>query len=247
MPSIYLSPSTQEYNPYITGSGSEEYWMNQIADAMEPYLRASGISYTRNSPDMTAVSSIRQGNANNPDFYLALHSNASGSGVDAGTTRGIIAFYYPGSANGQRGAELIAKELRQIYPLPDLVVTRSTTALGEVRQPRMPAVLVEIGYHDNVADALWIESHVVPIARALVQALAQYFGIPFVDVCMNQSGTVSTAGGALNLRAAPTTSSAVLERMPNGAALIVCGQQEAWYAVEYNGRRGFAAAQYVRL
>ena len=25
MPKIYLSPSTQESNPYITGSGSEEY------------------------------------------------------------------------------------------------------------------------------------------------------------------------------------------------------------------------------
>ena len=24
MPTIYLSPSTQEWNPYITGSGSEE-------------------------------------------------------------------------------------------------------------------------------------------------------------------------------------------------------------------------------
>ena len=43
MPIIYLSPSTQDWNPYVTGSGSEEYWMNQIADAMEPYLRSNGI------------------------------------------------------------------------------------------------------------------------------------------------------------------------------------------------------------
>lgn len=28
MPKIYLSPSTQESNPYITGSGSEEYNIN---------------------------------------------------------------------------------------------------------------------------------------------------------------------------------------------------------------------------
>ena len=27
MPSIYLSPSTQEFNPYIIG-GNEEYYMN---------------------------------------------------------------------------------------------------------------------------------------------------------------------------------------------------------------------------
>ena len=43
MPKIYLSPSTQESNPYVTGSGSEEYQMNRIADAMEPYLYANAI------------------------------------------------------------------------------------------------------------------------------------------------------------------------------------------------------------
>ena len=38
MPIIYLSPSTQEWNQYVTGSGSEEYNMNLLADALEPYL-----------------------------------------------------------------------------------------------------------------------------------------------------------------------------------------------------------------
>ena len=50
MPKIFLSPSTQEYNEYYDGSGSEEYYMNLIADYMEPYLTASGIQYTRNDP-----------------------------------------------------------------------------------------------------------------------------------------------------------------------------------------------------
>ena len=45
MPSVFLSPSTQEYNPYITGAGSEEYFMNLIADAMEPYLTANTIRF----------------------------------------------------------------------------------------------------------------------------------------------------------------------------------------------------------
>ena len=38
MPIVFLSPSTQDWNPYVTGSGSEEYWMNRIVDAMDPYL-----------------------------------------------------------------------------------------------------------------------------------------------------------------------------------------------------------------
>ncbi|MBS6510172.1 MAG: DnaB-like helicase C-terminal domain-containing protein [Clostridiales bacterium] len=35
MPIIYLSPSTQENNYYVTG-GTEEYYMNLLADAMVP-------------------------------------------------------------------------------------------------------------------------------------------------------------------------------------------------------------------
>ena len=94
MPRIYLSPSTQDWNPYVDGSGSEEYWMNLLADTLEPYLYANTISFVRNTPEMTAASSIAQANSlGGFDFYLALHSNASGEG-QAGKNRGIIVFYY---------------------------------------------------------------------------------------------------------------------------------------------------------
>ena len=39
MPFLFLSPSTQDFNPYVT-TGNEQYWMNQLADRMEPYLFA---------------------------------------------------------------------------------------------------------------------------------------------------------------------------------------------------------------
>lgn len=68
MPKIYLSPSTQEYNPYVTGNGSEEYFMNLVADAMEPYLLANGIQFSRNTPDMTAASSFARQTAGTTTF-----------------------------------------------------------------------------------------------------------------------------------------------------------------------------------
>ena len=49
------------------------------------------------------------------------------------------------------------------------MTTRATTSLGEVRQPRFPSVLLEIGYHDNYEDAQWIENNIDPIAQSLVQ------------------------------------------------------------------------------
>ena len=57
MPKVFLSPSTQEWNPYIDG-GNEEQYMNLIADRMEPYLRSSGITYVRNDPDRNVAGAI---------------------------------------------------------------------------------------------------------------------------------------------------------------------------------------------
>lgn len=176
MPRIYLSPSTQEFNPYIIG-GNEEYYMNLIADAMEPYLYATGIEFTRNTPQMTAASSIAASNSGNYDLHLALHSNATAAAD--GRTRGTEVYYYPTSVNGKRAAEIIANNFQMIYPLPERVRTVETTSIGEVRRTRAPAVLIEYAYHDNYEDAVFIRDNINKIAENTVLSLADYFGIPF--------------------------------------------------------------------
>lgn len=246
MPIIYLSPSTQEWNAYVTGSGSEEYNMNLLADAMTPYLLSNGIQFTRNTPDMTAASSIRQANSGYYDFYLALHSNASGEGR-YGENRGIIAFYYPGSSEGQRAAEIFAENLRKIYPLPNKVRTQSTTTLGEVRLPRFPAVLIEIGYHDNYADASWVESNMDAIAQNLVLSLTEFFGLPFIWPMEVRYGTVTVGYGTLNLRSYPSDTGTVLANIPAGATVAVYGEWQGWYVVHYGIYVGYAASAYIAL
>ncbi len=220
--------------------------MNLLADALEPYLLSNGIRWVRNSPDMTAAGSIRQANdIGGFDFYLALHSNAAGVGSE-GSNRGIIAFYYPTSAPGKRAAELFAARLREVYPLPELVRTQSTTTLGEVRQPRYPANLIEIGYHDNYDDARWIETSRNAVARALARSLCEYFGLPFIEPQPMRPGIVTTGGSALRLRDYPGTDGAVLAAMPNGAAIEIYGAWQGWYVVHYRELVGYAAAAYVR-
>lgn len=243
VPIIYLSPSTQENNYYVTG-GTEEYYMNLLADAMIPYLISSGIQYRRNTPDMTAASSIRQANEGYYDFYLALHSNAAGEGK-YGTVRGVIAFYYPTSSEGQRAANIFADNLRDIYPNPNLVYARATTTIGEVSKSRFPAVLIEIAYHDNVADAVWITEHLQEIAQNLVLSLTQYFGIPFIYPINPRDGYVRTDYGALNLRSYPSNTGTVLVKMPNGAKVRIFGEWNGWYVVHYENYVGYAAAAYI--
>ena len=246
MPSIYLSPSTQEANPYVTGAGSEEYFMNLLADAMVPYLDSNAIAYGRNTPDMTALSSVRQANNGRYDLYLALHSNATGNG-EPRPTRGIIAFYYSGSPQGQRAAEIFAQNLKNIYPLPELVTTRATTTLVEVSRSRAPAVLLEIGYHDNYADAEWIQNNIDAIAQNLVLSLTEYFGIPFIYPIGPLQGRVRTESGALLLRSYPSTDAGIVARMPNGAFVTVYGQWQGWYVTRYEGYIGYASAAYIMI
>ena len=248
MPKIFLSPSTQEYNQYITGAGSEEYFMNLVADAMEPYLRSNGIRYRRNDPDTSAGAAIREANSGYYDFYLALHSNAIGNGSAQTSARGIIAFYYPGSVNGQRAAELFASALREIYPMPDQVTARSTTTLAEVRRTKAPSVLLEIGYHDNAADAQWIAEHINLIAQTLVKAMTEYFGLPYVYPGPRQPGlAVTDSGGPVNLRAYPSAEGQVLTQIPCGATVTVFGQYRGWYVVLYNDTIGYANSAFIRL
>ena len=41
--------------------------------------------------------------------------------AQSGTVQGSITFYYPGSIEGQRAAQIIANNLKTIYPNPNLV------------------------------------------------------------------------------------------------------------------------------
>ena len=179
MPSVYLSPSLQEFNPFVNG-GTEEEVMNLIADAMEPYLEASGIEFVRNNPEMSLGETIAQSNNSNVDFHLAIHSNASPASV-AGQRQGPVIYYYSTSQPGQKIANIIAENFVDIYPDPSKIQVMPTVTLRELRRTNAPSALVEVAYHDNNEDADWIKNNIQLIARELSRSLAEYFGIPFVE------------------------------------------------------------------
>ncbi|MDD5923248.1 MAG: N-acetylmuramoyl-L-alanine amidase [Clostridia bacterium] len=179
MPSVFLSPSLQEFNYYV-GGGNEEYYMNLVADEMIPYLTASGITVVRSDIERNLRYAIDQSNAGNYGLHLALHSNAAPENL-SGRLMGTDVYYYTTSTNGKRAAEIIANNFKEIYPYPDKVKAVPTTQLAELRQTRAPAVLIEVAYHDNYEDAMWIRNNIQTMARNISLSVADYFGVPFVD------------------------------------------------------------------
>ena len=172
MPSVYLSPSLQEYNPYIDG-GNEEYYMNLIADAMEPYLRASGIDFQAKRSRYDAESGncrFKQGQSR----FAPCNSQQCRSRGSAGKYTGADIYYYPTSSNGKRFAEILQKNYKDIYPEPNDVDIIPTTSLAEVRRTKSPSALIEVAYHDNPEEAQWIRDNINAIGRNLAKSVAEY-------------------------------------------------------------------------
>ncbi len=243
MPKLFLSPSTQEWNKYAT-EGNEELYMNLLADRMEPYLLSSGISYVRNDPDRNVQGAIRDSNAGDFDVHLALHTNAAPESL-AGKLRGIDIYFAPSSSESERLANIIANNLKEIYPLPEKTRALPTYSLGEVLRTRAVAVLCELGYHDNYADEAWLKNNLDEIAKNLVDSLCDYFGIPFILPTAVRYGMVSTDGSNLNIRSYPSMDGAIIGKIPNNAAMLITGEYNGWYVVSYNGVTGYANSDFI--
>ena len=179
MPNVYLSPSVNEAQFFVTGN-NEEYYMNLIADAMIPYLRASGIDFERNNPGDSLQQIINKSNSKFRDLHLMLDMD-TGVGELAGKVRGEKVVYYTGSPGGSKASEIFARNLKMIYPLPELVMIDSNRIDPENRDVNAVTVTVMPGYRDNIEDATWVINNIDTIGRNLAMSLAEYLQVPFVE------------------------------------------------------------------
>ena len=170
MPSVFISPSFQDFNPYVDG-GNEEYYMNLIADELIPYLLASGLAVGRNDPSQTLSQTIENSNSASYDLHLALHSNAAPPEI-AGTLKGADVYYYTTS---------VADNYKAIYPYPNKVKTVPAISLAELSRTKAPAVLIELAYHDNPEEAQWIRDNIGNIAENLALSVTEFFGVPLAQ------------------------------------------------------------------
>lgn len=245
MPRLYLSPSLQDFNLY-SGGGNEQYYMNLLADRLEPYLFASGVQYIRNEPASQELRDvIDQSNRSDIDLHLALHSNAAGAGKE-GQLRGVEVYYNAASSFSRKAAELLAQQMRSIYPLPDKVRLVPAQQLAEVLQVHAPSVLLEVAYHDNWEDAQWIRENLGEIARAVAKGVCAYFGIPFVEPQPARIAMVHTGGARLNLRQFPSTESRVLAGIPDGSRLLLHATiGNGWSVVSDRENTGYVKSEYL--
>lgn len=244
MANVFLSPSTQEFNTALSGR-SEEYYMNLIADAMIPYLRASGISYGRNNRNMTTQESVNTANSGDYDFYLAIHSNASGE-LFSGQSQGAEIYYYPGSINGRRAADIFANNYKEIYPNDENIRIIPNPNYIELNKTKMPAILFEVAYHDNITDFNWLRNNINRIAENLSLSLADYFRVEFRKPLPYAIGTVNTSGGRLNIRRFPSVDAEVTGSLADNDKVRIYNNENGWFKIQANGKEGYVSSSFIR-
>lgn len=162
---IYIRPS-QRPDKYPNG-GDEAYWIARIADKLREDLGARGLS-------------CPVGDGETPPegcgLYLYLCSHAAPEEIEA-RIKGAEVFYYEYSPAGRRAAEIFTRHIKSVYPQPDLVETAPTAARKELSSAPAPALLIELGYHDNPQDEAWLVNGAGSIAAELAAAAADFLEV----------------------------------------------------------------------
>lgn len=178
-PVIFLSPSNQNenYGASNTGYTNEMDMMNKVADVVEEVLKQNGLIVYRNNPRTDINAWTATSNYVKADFHFAIHSNASGNH----NVRGIEMFIDDETSPSFAIASNIYENLWQIYDGKDNKdykrgIKYARGSLGEANDDFVRCgSLIEIAYHDEVDDALWVVNHVREIGENLAQSIISYY------------------------------------------------------------------------
>ena len=169
---IYISPSNQVSNRYAVGNTNEAEQCRKIATKLVEALNRCGFeSLTNVTGDM--YEHVRDSNAFGADLHIPIHTNAY-NGKVAGTRM----FCYAKNGNGYKACAAIMAALAPITPGESDSITVKN--LYEVRCAAAPTAYIEVGFHDNQAEAQWIIDHVEDIAEAICRGVCHYYDVKYL-------------------------------------------------------------------
>ena len=163
---------------------TREWVLNdRVCDKMEAILSEyDGIEVIR-LDDTTGETAVtreqRSTRANNEgaDFYLAIHHNAAGKKFSGG---GIVAYVHPACSAASKSWQKALYDAAINYTglRGNRATPLSNSNLHEVREPKMPSVLMECGFMDSTVDVpiILTEEHADRLAAAFTSVIIERSG-----------------------------------------------------------------------
>lgn len=235
MAKVFISPSTQRSNAYAGGS-TEMVEMRKVRDHLVPMLQAAGHEVRTGDWVDDINSPVRAANSWGADYYLAIHSNATGG---AATARGVSMHIFGRGGTAERLANAIINEASKLSPVRTSGV--QVNNFYEVRATRMPAVLSENDFHDNPNGSAWIKTNHRTIAIWHARGLCRLAGGSdalerFLSGGSNNQPKPTPPSGrvyritanVLNVRSGPGTNYRINQTVKRGEAYTIVEVQGDW-------------------
>ena len=183
MKKIFISQSGQEWNRYANGS-NEEAGMGRVANELVKYLKDNfEVEVIRNNPSQGLNDYTTQANKAGCHAYYSLHSNAGGgTGAEVLVQAGKNKSKQTIDRSRDMGLAILSCLVNNLGRKSRGLKTRlnsiGTDYFAELRQPNMPAVIIEVEFHDNVTGANWITNNTKTIGVNLAKCIAQFEELP---------------------------------------------------------------------
>jgi LysM repeat protein len=233
------------------GKVYEEHTFNAtVGEKVRKIIEAHGVQVLVLQPpfgsDVPLKTRTDKANAWGADIYWSIHANAGAS-----SARGLCGFYWKGSKEGLKLAQLYAKYCKaenfpvysDDYMYPSERGTWSD--FHELRESKMPALLTENGFMTNEEDFKLIfenkDNFHDRLARAHAKAILEYFGIKYDSGKTGESkpaqpapvsghiGIATVKVDSLNLRTEPSTKGRVIRALGKGESYRVYEIKDGWY------------------
>ena len=177
---VYLSPSNQFSNKGNKKAGytNERDMMNKLTDYIEKNLKDAGIKVYRNKSSGDINKWLAESNSKKSDFHFAIHSNGS-VGHDV---KGMEIYVDKPTSQCLSIASNIYNNLYEIYPYRDQITDRGVKyaegSLGEANDNFIKCgALIEVAYHDDYEDALWMVNNMEKIAKNISDSIIDFYQI----------------------------------------------------------------------
>jgi len=169
---VYLSPSTKDKSFGINNFGTEEFRMNQIADAVETYLLQTGeFAVYRNVNGMTIDEIIKDSNDVKADVHIAINSGYENK-------PGLNCYVKVGDELSNGIGKEVNKQVLTIYHSKNIDngLTYDENII-EIHKVSSHAIKVEIGSRENEQDVSWIISNIENIGKAIAVGIEKGFAL----------------------------------------------------------------------
>ena len=272
---VYLSAGHGGEDPGAIGNGLYEKNINlQIMLANKTVLERHGIkvvcSRTKDENDPVAQE-VKEANACNATIAMSHHINsATNPKADGSET-----YYYSGSADGKRLAELCEKYTKALGQ--NSRGAKATTGLWFLKGTKMIAALTESAFICNPNDISIVDtvSEQQLFGEAYAKAILEYFGIPYkavhtsasttgkaepvkvdyaksFDKAYGKTYTVKSYDGILNMRTGADVKKTLIKAIKNGEKVRCYGYYTRsadgtiWLLCTYKGYTGFMSKTYLK-